>query len=167
MIPLFDEARAPLPATPAGSKTSELKAPPRYRSPNRDQIELHPCSLENLVAEDHPVRAVWAFVLGMNLSPLYEGIRAVEGHAGRPAIEPTILVALWLYATIDGVGSARALARLCTEHAAYRWLCDRHASRIAGASPAMALGRREHVGESKGARRNSRLLPHWGITADG
>lgn len=123
MIPLFDEALAPLPATPAGSKMSEPKAPPRYRSPNRDQIELHPCSLEDLVAEDHSVRVVWAFVLGMDLSPLYEGIRSLEGHAGRPAIEPTILVALWLYATIDGVGSARALARLCTEHAAYRWLC--------------------------------------------
>ena len=34
--------------------------------------------------------------------------------------------------------------------------CDRHASRLAGANPAMALGRREHVGEGKGARRNSR-----------
>ena len=33
--------------------------------------------------------------------------------------------------------------------------CDRHASRLAGANPAMALGRREHVGEGKGARRNS------------
>ena len=123
MIPLFDEALAPLPATPAGSQTCEPKAPPRYRSPNRDQVELHPCSLEDLIAQDHPVRVVWAFVLGMDLSPLYEGIRAVEGRAGRPAIEPTILVALWLYATIDGVGSARALARLCAEHAVYRWLC--------------------------------------------
>jgi len=36
-----------------------------------------------------------------------------------------------------------------------RAACDRHASRLAGASPAMALGRREHVGEGKGARRNS------------
>jgi transposase len=75
------------------------------------------------VVEDHPVRAVWAFVQGMDLSPLYEGIRAVEGRAGRPAIDPVILVALWLYATIEGVGSARALARLCLEHHAYRWLC--------------------------------------------
>jgi hypothetical protein len=71
---------------------------------------LHPCSLEDLVAQDHPVRVVWAFVLGMDLSPLYEGIRALEGHAGRPAIEPTVLVALWLYATIDGVGAGRVCA---------------------------------------------------------
>jgi hypothetical protein len=47
----------------------------------------------------------------------------VEGHVGRPAIAPEILVALWLYATVESVGSARALARLCEAHDAYRWLC--------------------------------------------
>jgi transposase len=122
-IGLFDEELAPVPPQPIGSEIPQSKAPPRYRSPNRDQLELHPCALEDLVAEDHPVRAVWAFVQGMDLSALYEGIRAVEGRAGRPAIDPLILVALWLYATIEGVGSARALARLCLEHHAYRWLC--------------------------------------------
>ena len=122
-IPLFDEVLAPVPEAPLSSETAPCKAPPRYRSPNRDQVELHPCALDDLVADDHPVRAVWAFVQGMDLSPLYDGIRAVEGRAGRPAIDPVILVALWLYATIEGVGSARALARLCLEHHAYRWLC--------------------------------------------
>jgi hypothetical protein len=33
------------------------------------------------------------------------------------------LVALWVYATLEGVGSARALARLCEKHLAYQWLC--------------------------------------------
>ena len=122
-IPLFDELLAPVPEAPLSSGTAPCKAPPRYQSPNRDQVELHPCALEDLVADDHPVRAVWAFVQGMDLSPLYDGIRAVEGRAGRPAIDPLILVALWLYATIEGVGSARALARLCQQHNAYRWLC--------------------------------------------
>ena len=69
------------------------------------------------------MRAVWEFVQGMDLWPLYAGIRAVEGGAGRPAIDPLIRVALWLYATIESVGSARAMARLCLEHHAYRWLC--------------------------------------------
>jgi Skp family chaperone for outer membrane proteins len=32
-------------------------------------------------------------------------------------------LALWLYATLEGVGSARALNQLCTRHIAYRWLC--------------------------------------------
>jgi transposase len=122
-ISLFDEGSAPVPSTPVNRGMPESKAPPRYRSPNREQVELHPCALEDLVADEHPVRAVWAFVMGMDLSPLYEAIGSVEGRAGRPSIEPSILVALWLYATIEGVGSARALARLCLEHNAYRWLC--------------------------------------------
>jgi transposase len=57
------------------------------------------------------------------LSPWYQRIEAVEGVAGHPAIDPAILMALWLYATLEGVGSARALARLCEEHHAYRWIC--------------------------------------------
>lgn len=32
-------------------------------------------------------------------------------------------MALWLYATLDGVGSARELARLCEAEDACRWLC--------------------------------------------
>jgi transposase len=32
-------------------------------------------------------------------------------------------LSLWLYATLQGVGSARARARLCEAHDAYRWLC--------------------------------------------
>jgi transposase len=66
---------------------------------------------------------VWHFVEGLDLGPLYAQVKAVDGHAGRPAIDPAILMALWLYATLEGVGSARALARLCEEPDAYRWLC--------------------------------------------
>jgi hypothetical protein len=33
------------------------------------------------------------------------------------------LLALWLYGTSEGVGSARALERLCGSHDVYRWLC--------------------------------------------
>src|SRR5712691_3152744 len=90
---------------------------------NQTQLELRPVDLEALLAADHRARVVWEFVEGLELSPLYQAIKAVEGHAGRPAIDPAILMALWLYATLEGVGSARALARLCEEHDAYRWIC--------------------------------------------
>jgi transposase len=79
--------------------------------------------LEGLLPEDHRARAVWEFVEGLDLSSLYEGIRSFEEQAGRPAIDPAILVALWIYATAEGVGSARALERLCNQHDAYRWIC--------------------------------------------
>jgi transposase len=84
---------------------------------------LRPVDLEGLLPEDHRARVVWAYVEGLDLIPLYQGIQAVEGEAGRPATDPKILLALWLYATVEGVGSARALARLCDEHLAYQWLC--------------------------------------------
>jgi transposase len=76
-----------------------------------------------MLPPDHPARAAWAFAEGLDLSPLYAAIRATEGRPGHPHIDPRILFALWLYATIDGVGSARELDRLCDYHTAYRWLC--------------------------------------------
>lgn len=96
---------------------------PRLQLPNRGQLELRSVDLDGLLAADHRARLVWAFTEGLTLGPLYARIKAVEGHAGRPPIDPAILTALWLYATLDGVGSARALDRLCAEHDAYRWLC--------------------------------------------
>jgi transposase len=105
---------------PAGDGLDE--AAPRYETANRDQIELQPCDLEALLPPGHAARLVWRFVEGLDLSAFYAAIRAREGRAGRPPIDPKILVALWLYATMDGVGSAREVDRLCYSHDAYRWL---------------------------------------------
>ncbi|MDV7212670.1 IS1182 family transposase [Azotobacter beijerinckii] len=115
---LFDDL--PVPHT---QPTLPLKTAARVRSPNRNQIELRPSDLESLLAEDHPARLVWCYVERQDLSPLYAQIKALDGGCGRSAIAPEILLALWLYATLEGVGSARALARLCEAHDAYRWLC--------------------------------------------
>lgn len=97
-------------------------ATPRYEMANRTQIELTPTDLEALLPPGHAARLVWRFVEGLDLSAFYAMIKAREGRAGRPAIDPKILMALWLYATIDGVGSARELDRLCYSHDAYRWI---------------------------------------------
>jgi transposase len=72
---------------------------------------------------DHPARAVWSFVAGLDLSELYARIKSRDDAAGRPASDPAVLLAVWLYATVEGIGTARAIARLCEHHAAYRWLC--------------------------------------------
>jgi len=103
----------PAPAPPA----------PRLREANRTQVCLRPVDLESLLPEDHRARIVWAYVEGLDVTPLYERIQAVEGEAGRSATDPKILLALWLYATLETVGAARALNRLCTAHIAYQWLC--------------------------------------------
>jgi transposase len=96
---------------------------PRLRRAERQQVVLHMGSLDSLLPEDHRARLVWEYVEGLDLHELYESIRAVEGQAGRDATDPQILLALWLYATLDGVGSARQLDRLCRHHLAYQWLC--------------------------------------------
>ena len=114
---LFDALPDQVAPKYAGSGASRL------RCAERGQIEWRPFSLDQLVPDDHRVRLVWRFVEGLDLAPLLVGIKAVEGHAGHAATDPRILLALWLYATVKGIGSARELARLCEEHVAFRWLC--------------------------------------------
>jgi transposase len=101
----------------------EVATPPRLREPQRDQLELRVVDLDSLLPLDHPARAVWAYVEQLDLSPLLDAIRAREGAPGHPPAHPQVPMALWLYATIDAVGSARALARLCETHVAYQWIC--------------------------------------------
>jgi transposase len=96
---------------------------PRMREPVRDQIELRAVDLEALVAADHPVRVIWAYVEKLDLRELEEVIKARTHTPGQAPPSPRLLLALWLYATSEGVGSARALARLCESHDVYRWLC--------------------------------------------
>jgi transposase len=104
------------------ARATAVDAPPRYETANRDQVELTPTDLEGLLPPGHAARLVWRFVEGLELRAFYDAIRAREGHAGRAPIDPKILIAVWLYATIDGVGSAREVDRLCYAHDAYRWL---------------------------------------------
>jgi transposase len=116
---LFDE----LPERPKPQADVAPRGAPRLREPQRDQIELRAVDIESLIGEDHRVRVIWAYVAGLDLSELEDRIKARDDRPGHPAISPRLLLALWLYATSDGVGSARALERLCNSHDVYRWLC--------------------------------------------
>ena len=107
----------------AALKRSMPRGAPRVQSAVRNQVELRACDLDASLPADHQARAVWAFVQSRDLQALYAQIRAVEGSVGRAPIDPAILMSLWLYATLDGVGSARELDRLCDSDDAYRWLC--------------------------------------------
>jgi transposase len=96
---------------------------PRLRMAERRQVELRPIALDDLVPLDHRVRMVWSFAEGLDVSALHAAIKAVEGRPGHPPADSRILLALWLFATVEGIGSARELAKLCKEHSAYQWLC--------------------------------------------
>jgi transposase len=96
---------------------------PRVVKPVRNQLSLQATDLEALVPEEHPVRGIWALVERLDLSEYYDEIAARGGTAGRPATDPAVLLALWLFANSEGVGSARLLEKLCDRDAPYRWIC--------------------------------------------
>src|SRR5262249_38085968 len=98
------------------------RPPPRLRTADRQKL-IPAMPLEQLLAHAHRAGLVWDFCAGLDLRRLYDGIRSRLGGPGHPALDPRIGVALWLYATLEGVGSARALDYLCTHHNASRWLC--------------------------------------------
>ena len=95
----------------------------RVVRPVRNQIRFLMQDLDSTLPEDHQARAIWDFLDRLDLSAFYASIQAVEGGPGRPASDPQVLLAIWVYATVEGVGSARKLDRLCREHDAFRWLC--------------------------------------------
>lgn len=118
---LFDlgEAKTPVPPPPNGSR-------PRLRYANRAQVSMRVCALDQLIPDDHAVRIVWEYVNGLDLSPLLRQIEATEGRAGAPAIDPRILMSLWLYGTLRGIGSARELDRRCDPdrgEVPFQWIC--------------------------------------------
>jgi transposase len=94
----------------------------RFIAADRAQLRWDMIDLEAMLASDHRVRVVWDFVESLDISALYAGVKSREGAAGRPPADPAVLLALWLYATVEGVGSARQLERLAQADLAYRWL---------------------------------------------
>ena len=85
---------------------------------DRDQVFLMPPSLRDWLADDHLVWTVLGSVEEMDLSAFYGAYRA-DGH-GRPAYDPSMMVALLLYAYSQGNRSSRRIERECREDVAYR-----------------------------------------------
>jgi len=94
----------------------------RVSRPHRTQIEMQLMSLDQMLPRDHRARIVWDYVSSLDLEPLYEQIEVTGNTAGRSAIAPEILLGLWLLATLDGISSARELARRCTTDMPYLWM---------------------------------------------
>jgi transposase len=121
LIPGTDASAAQTP-TRVGQQSSNRDTP-RLRQPDRRQTLLEPICWEERLPADHPARTIWRVVEQLDLSGFYEPIAARGSDPGRPATDPKLLVGLWLYAAVDGVGNGRKLDRLCRQHDAYKWLC--------------------------------------------
>lgn len=105
--------------TPTNAEGLEV----RVKTPQRGQVAMHLLSVDEMIREDHAVRNLWRYVCSLDLSAFYQDIQAVKGGVGRDAVDPRILLTLWLFATVEGIGSARRLATLCGRDFAYLWIC--------------------------------------------
>ena len=144
-------ASSPLPpSTPSSAPpSSPLPAKPKLRLQplDRQQIVREVVDVDRLVGEDHEVRALWDLLGRLDLSLFYEGIKAVEGEAGRDHSHPQALVALWIYASMRGVQAGRELAEWSKYEPACRCL--------------LALRHVNHTTLSKFATRYQAALHNW------
>lgn len=106
-----------------GKSAKKVDGEARVKRPDRRQSIFRPQTFDELIPSDHRARAIVKFVEEMDLTLFYEGIQSRGSEPGRPATDPAMLIALWLFATSEGIGSARRLERLCERDDAYRWIC--------------------------------------------
>lgn len=104
-------------------KTKAADGEARVKRPDRRQAILRPQVIDQLIPPDHRARAIVKFVEELDLSAFYAAIKSRGSEPGRPATDPEMLIALWLFATSEGNGSGRQLERLCERDDAYRWIC--------------------------------------------
>jgi transposase len=104
------------------SQENSASKQPLIRYVNRQQMSWRAVDVEKLIGEDHPARAIWELVGGLDLSSFYAGIESNVAEGGRPAFDPQLLISLWVYAYSQGIGSAREVARRCEYDPAFQWL---------------------------------------------
>src|SRR4051812_15338374 len=90
----------------------------RFIGVDREQVFLMPPSVRDWVPDGHLVWTVLDAVGELDLSAFYCAYRA-DGH-GRPAYEPSMMVALLMYAYARGNRSSRGIERACVEDVCYR-----------------------------------------------
>jgi transposase len=90
----------------------------RFIGCDRDQVFLMPLSVRDWMPEGHLVWTVLDAVGELELSAIYADYR--DDGRGRPAYEPSMMVALLLYAYARGNRSSRGIERACIEDIAYR-----------------------------------------------
>src|ERR1700688_444992 len=95
---------------------------PLIRPINRQQMSWRAVDVEKLIGEDHRARAIWTLVGRLDLKQFYDVIESSAEEGGRPAIDPQLLISLWVYAYSEGIGSAREVARRCEFDPAFQWL---------------------------------------------
>jgi transposase len=88
---------------------------------DRSQSTLFPAELEDYVAEDNLVRAVDAFVDGLDLRKL-GFVRFAPLDKGRPCYHPATMLKIYIYGYLNRIPSSRRLERECQRNNELVWL---------------------------------------------
>ncbi len=111
-----------IPEQPVLERREESPRVVKVKPINRAQLMMATVKVEELVAADHKVRAIWELAGRLDLSRFQEGKRSVEGAAGRACWDPQLLVSIWVYAYSEGISSAREIERLMEWEPGLQWL---------------------------------------------
>ena len=89
-----------------------------YKSYNRNEGNLFPVYLSDMVPAEHPARVVDAVVEGLDLSALE---RTYKG-GGTSSYSPRAMLKVVFYAYLSNIYSGRQIARMWRENIIYMWL---------------------------------------------
>ena len=86
----------------------------------RGQGTMFPARLGDYVSDDNPVRAVDAFVDGLDLGKL--GFTTEPLATGRPGYRPSTMLKIYIYGYLNRIPSSRRLERECQRNIELIWL---------------------------------------------
>lgn len=86
----------------------------------RDQTTLFPSTLDQIIAEDNPVRAIDTFVESLDLEQMGFNLNMTEN--GRPAYHPALLLKIYIYGYMNRIRSSRSLEKECQRNVEMMWL---------------------------------------------
>ena len=88
---------------------------------DREQLNMFPLSMDEMVGEENPVRIVDLFVNHFDFIKL-GFIHAIASTEGRPPFAPSDLMKLYLYGYLNRIRSSRKLERECERNIELIWL---------------------------------------------
>jgi transposase len=89
---------------------------------SREQPSFLPPCMDDYVGRNNPVRAIDAYVDGLDLEKLGFGYPGSEGGAGQPPYDPADLLKLYLYGYQHRIRSSRGLEREAGRNVEVMWL---------------------------------------------
>ena len=95
-------------ATTEGTHQPLVESELRLRRPDRSQMFMEYGTYDDLVMPDHIARVIVRVLGQFNFDAFYIDSRCALDEAGRDGTDARMLAALWLLASVEGIGAAGA-----------------------------------------------------------